>query len=59
MNSKEFMIALDAIVKEKGIDKKIVLDAMEQALSAAYKKNEGLSNVRVDVNGDTGEIKVY
>lgn len=59
MNSKEFMLALDSIVKEKGIDKSVVLEAMELALTAAYKKNEGLSNVRVSVNGDTGEIKVY
>lgn len=59
MNSKEFMLALDSIVKEKGIDKSVVLEAMELALTAAYKKNEGLSNVRVSINGDTGEIKVY
>ena len=36
---KEFMKALDAIVEEKKIDKKIVVDAMEQAMAAAYKKN--------------------
>ena len=56
---KEFIDALNLVVKEKGIDKAIVLDAMEQALAAAFKKNEGTSNVRVSVNGDTGEIKVF
>ena len=40
---KEFMKALDHIVEEKGIDKQIVIDAMEQAMAAAYKKNEGVS----------------
>ena len=32
---------------------------MEQGLAAAYKKNEGIPNVRVEVNPDTGEIKVF
>ena len=57
--AKEFIDALDYIVKEKGIDRAIVIEAMEQAMAAAYKKNEGLTNVRAEVNGDTGEIKVY
>lgn len=62
MNSKqvkEFLKALDHIVEEKGIDRSIVVEAMEQGLAAAYKKNEGIPNVRVEVNPDTGEIKVF
>ena len=41
MNSKqvkEFLKALDHIVEEKGIDRSIVVEAMEQGLAAAYKK---------------------
>ena len=56
---KEFLAALDHIVEEKGIDRKIVVEAMEQGLAAAYKKNEGLQNIRVEVNSETGEIKVF
>ena len=62
MNSKqvkEFLKALDHIVEEKGIDRSIVVEAMGQGLAAAYKKNEGIPNVRVEVNPDTGEIKVF
>lgn len=62
MNSKqvkEFLKSLDHIVEEKGIDRSIVVEAMEQGLAAAYKKNEGIPNVRVEVNPDTGEIKVF
>lgn len=60
MNSKEFKTALDLIVKEKGIEKSVIIEAMELALTSAYKKNyHSLSNVRVDVNGDSGEIHVY
>ena len=62
MNSKqakEFMKALDALVAEKGIDKAIVIEAMEAAMANAYKKNEGISNVKARVNGETGDIRLY
>ena len=60
MNSKEFIKALDNIVKEKGIDKDYVIDAMKTALQTAYKKNfNSKTNVKVDINEDTGEIKVF
>lgn len=53
---KEFITALNTIVAEKGIDKGIVIEAMEQALAAAYKKKGGPA--RCTVNPDTGEIKL-
>ena len=59
MNSKEFLNAVDNIVKEKGIDKEEVFEAMELALTSAYKKNFHKTNVKVLINRDTGEIKVY
>lgn len=60
MNSKEFKTALDVLCKEKGISEDIVYDAMELALTSAYKKNyHSLPNVRVDINRKTGEIHIY
>ncbi len=60
MNSKEFKNAIDLIVKEKGISEDVIIEAMQLALTSAYKKNyHSLSNVRVDVNGDTGDVHVY
>lgn len=60
MNSKEFKLALETLSKEKGIDEDIIYDAMELALTSAYKKNyHSLSNVRVDINRETGEIKIF
>ncbi len=60
MNSKEFLSAVDNIVKEKGIDKEVVFEAMELALASAYKKNfKSKTNVKVLINRDTGDIKVY
>ena len=57
--AKEFLIAVENIVKEKGIDKEIVFEAMETALTTAFKKNYGKSNSKVLINRETGEIKVY
>ena len=60
MDSKKFMIALDNLAKEKGIDRDLIFDAMELALTSAYKKNyHSLSNVRVDINRESGEIKIF
>lgn len=60
MNSKEFLRAVDNIVKEKNIDPEIVYDAMELALTSAYKKNfKSKTNVKVLIDRETGEIKVY
>lgn len=56
---KEFMKALNAITEEKGIDRKIVVEAMEQAMAAAYKKNEGIPNVQAKVDDVTGDIRIY
>ena len=60
MNGKEFKKALDNIVKEKNIDPEIVYNAMELALTSAYKKNfKSKTNVKVIFDRKTGDIKVY
>lgn len=60
MDSKGFKNAVSVLVKEKGIKESVIYEAMELALTSAYKKNyNSLSNVRVNVDGETGEIHVY
>lgn len=60
MDGKSFKKAVEALSKEKGIDEDTIYDAMELALTSAYKKNyHSLSNVRVDINRETGDIKIY
>ena len=60
MDSKAFIKALDNIVKEKNISADVVFEAMTLALQTAYKKNfDSKTNVRVDINRETGEIKVF
>ena len=60
MNSEAFIKAVKNIVKEKGISEDIVFEGMEQALTTAYKKNfDSKTNVRVEIDRETGEIKVF
>ena len=62
MNSKQakdFIKALDALVAEKGIDKAVVIEAMEAAMANAYKKNTGVPNVKATVDSETGKIKLF
>lgn len=56
----DFINALTEIEKEKGISKDVIFDALESALISSYKKNFGTSqNVEIDMNRDTGEVKVF
>ena len=58
--AKEFKAALDYIVKEKGIDEDVVIEAMQTALSTAFRKNEKADYAsRVLIDRNTGEIKVF
>lgn len=59
MNS-DFWEALRELEKEKGVSVEILLEALETALFSAYKKNfDSLQNVRVHVDRETGDSKVY
>lgn len=60
MDSQAFIEAVKNITSEKGISEDVVFEAMELALTTAYKKNfDSKTNVRVDINRETGEIKVF
>lgn len=52
--------ALDAIEKERRINKEILIEAIESSLISAYKRNFGsTANVRVNLDRETGEIRVF
>ncbi len=60
MDGTAFLKAANSLSKEKGIDLDTIFEAMELALTSAYKKNyHSLSNVRVDINRETGDIKIF
>lgn len=57
--NKEFIEALEALEAEKEISKEILIEAIESALVAAYKKNYGTSqNVEVTIDQETGDISI-
>ncbi len=57
----QFISAIEQICEEKGISKDMVLDAIEAAIVAAYKKDFGdkEQEVRVELNPDNGEATIY
>ena len=58
--NEELLSALADLCKEKGIDKDIILDALEAALIAGYKRNfASAQNVNVELDRTTGKIGVY
>ena len=59
-DAKAFLEALDELEKEKGISKESLLETVEQALLAAYKKHYGdEEKVEVEIDRQSGEIGVY
>lgn len=58
--SMEFIEAMNELERERGISKDIVFEAIEAALISSYKRNfNAAQNVRVDMNRNTGVIKVF
>lgn len=60
MVNLELITALNELQKEKGIEKKVVLAALEDALASAYKKSFGKDwKIVVTVDHESGEIRVF
>ncbi len=60
MNGKDLIKAIKNITEEKQIDENIVFEGLEQALITAYKKNfKSKTNVKVNIDRETGDIRVY
>lgn len=55
----ELLEALTALCKEKGISPDVILEALDAALVAAYKKNfNSAQNVNVSIDREKGNVKV-
>jgi len=61
MDKQPFISAIEQICEEKGILKEKVLETIELALAAAYKKEYGRKgqNIRVKFDLETGQMKVF
>ena len=57
--SAELLFALNELEKEKGIDKEVIIQAIEEALNTSYGHEEDDTNTRVEFNRETGDIKVF
>jgi len=60
MAISQFMAAINQIVDEKGIDKKIVIEALESAIGAAYRKDYGKPRQRIKavIDNETGNFEI-
>jgi N utilization substance protein A len=59
-NRLEILQIANAVAQEKSIDKKIVLDAMEEAIQKAARSRYGLEHdIRAEINPDTGETRLW
>jgi len=58
-NRLELLQIADAVAREKAIDRKIVIEAMEDAIQKAARSRYGLeTDVRAEINAKTGEIRL-
>jgi N utilization substance protein A len=58
-NRLELLQIADAVAREKTIDKKIVIEAMEDAIQKAAKSRYGAENdIRCEIDAKTGEAKL-
>lgn len=58
--SAEFIEALNQIEKDKGIDKEVLLEAIEISLVTACKNHYGTAqNIKIDIDRNNGEVSVY
>jgi N utilization substance protein A len=58
--SAEFIQALEQLGNEKGIEKDVLIEAIEAALISAYKRNFGSTqNVKISIDRVSGDVKVY
>jgi len=61
MDQKQFLSAMAQIAEEKGIPQEQIVETLEMAIAAAYKKDYGKKgqNIKVKFDPKTGEIQVF
>jgi N utilization substance protein A len=58
--SREILMLVDALAREKNVDKEVVFSALEHALAQATKKRyQGDVDIRVAIDRDTGEFETF
>jgi N utilization substance protein A len=58
--SKEILMVVDAVSNEKGVEKEIIIEAIEAALASATRRKHGEDiEVRVAIDRETGEYDTF
>ena len=58
--SREMLMLVDALAREKNVDREVVFEALEQALASATKKRfKEDSDVRVSIDRSTGDYESF
>jgi N utilization substance protein A len=58
--SKEILMVVDAVSNEKGVEKKIIFEAIEAALASATRRRHGDDiDVRVAIDRETGDYETF
>jgi len=58
MNNEMLQVA-DAVAREKSVDKELVVNAMEQALSTAARRTYGTKVIKTCIHRQSGEISMF
>lgn len=61
MEMQQFLMAIEQIAEEKGISKEKVLETIEMAIAAAYKKDYGQKgqNIKAKMDNKSGQTKIF
>ena len=60
MKKNDLAVAFDQICSERHLDKEVVVEAIEVALLAAYKKDFGsYQNISAKIDPETGQVRLY
>ena len=58
--NKQLLMAINQICAERSLKPQVVIDAVEQALVSAYKRNFGTAdNVEAKLDPETGDMRIY
>ena len=56
---RDFIVALDALAEDRGLDVDVIISTLEAALLSAYKKYQpGTQDIEIRIDHDTGDIIV-
>ena len=60
MKKNDLAVAFDQVCSERHLDKQVVVEAIEIALLAAYKKDFGsYQNISAKIDPETGQVRLY